>query len=86
MALSCKAGSYVKVLGTLLDRNLSKRGIFLLFGRPYDVLVAVRAKNLLDLDRFVSRKQTEIPGIQGSDYDNRVFAVLERVTQNQTAG
>jgi DNA-binding Lrp family transcriptional regulator len=153
MALSCKAGSYSKVLDKLLDLNLSKRDIFLLFGRvdilvqfrelkslnefiekwfnpvrmttaegllvektltlivisqgpdyveepfafiflntqpinlekvqqallkfpqvlsadtvfgPYDVICAVRAKDASDLEKFVSKIQTEIPGIQGS--------------------
>jgi DNA-binding Lrp family transcriptional regulator len=153
MALSCKVGAYGKVLDKLLELNLSKRDIFLLFGRvdilvqfrelkslnefiekwfnpvrmttaegslvektltlivisegpdyieepfafiflntqpmnlekvqqallnfpqvlsadtvfgPYDVICAVRAKDTAELERFISKIQSEIPGIQGS--------------------
>jgi DNA-binding Lrp family transcriptional regulator len=143
MALSCKVGAYGKVLDKLLELNLSKRDIFLLFGRvdilvqfrelfnpvrmttaegslvektltlivisegpdyieepfafiflntqpmnlekvqqtllnfpqvlsadtvfgPYDVICAVRAKDTAELEGFISKIQSEIPGIQGS--------------------
>jgi DNA-binding Lrp family transcriptional regulator len=33
---------------------------------PYDVICAVRAKDTAELERFISKIQSEIPGIQGS--------------------
>jgi hypothetical protein len=52
MALSCKVGAYSEVLDKLLELNLSKRDIFLLFG-PVDILVQFR--ELKSLNEFVEK-------------------------------
>ena len=52
MALSCKMGAYNRALDKLLELNLSKRDIFLLFG-PIDILVQFR--ELKGLDEFIEK-------------------------------
>jgi len=52
MALSCKVGSFNRVLDELIKLNLSKKDVFLLFG-PVDILV--RFSGLKDLDEFISK-------------------------------
>lgn len=52
MALSCKVGAYNRVLDKLMELNLSKRNIFLLFG-PIDILVQFR--NLKGIDEFIKK-------------------------------
>jgi len=51
MTLSCKVGSYNRVLDELIKMNLTKKDVFLLFG-PVDILVQFRG--LKDLDEFIS--------------------------------
>ena len=52
MTLSCKVGSFNRVLDELIKLNLSKKDVFLLFG-PVDILV--RFSGLKDLDEFISK-------------------------------
>ena len=52
MALTCKVGSYSRVLDELIKMNLSKNEIFLLFG-PVDILV--QFSGLKNLDEFVKK-------------------------------
>jgi hypothetical protein len=52
MTLSCKVGSFNRVLDELIKLNLSKKDVFLLFG-PVDILV--QFSGLKDLDEFISK-------------------------------
>ena len=52
MTLSCKVGSFNKVLDELIKMKLSKKDVFLLFG-PVDILIQFRG--LKDLDEFISK-------------------------------
>jgi hypothetical protein len=52
MALACKVGAYNRVLNELLDLNIPRGDIFLLFG-PIDVLV--QFKELENLDAFIEK-------------------------------
>lgn len=52
MCLSCKVGSYNRVLKELLDLKISRGKIFLLFG-PIDVIV--QFTELKNLDEFVEK-------------------------------
>jgi len=52
MALSCKVGSFNKVLDELIKLNLSKKDVFLLFG-PVDILIQLR--ELKDLNEFINK-------------------------------
>ena len=52
MTLSCKVGSFNKVLDELIKMKLSKKDVFLLFG-PVDILV--QFCGLKDLDEFISK-------------------------------
>ncbi len=52
MSLSCKTGAYSRVLNELLDLNIPREDIFLLFG-PADVLV--QFKDLDNLDEFIEK-------------------------------
>jgi hypothetical protein len=52
MALSCKVGSFNRVLDELIKLNLSKKDAFLLFG-PVDILVQFR--ELKSLDEFINK-------------------------------
>jgi len=51
MALSCKVGSFNKVLDELIKLHLSKKDVFLLFG-PIDILV--QFCGLKDLNEFIN--------------------------------
>src|SRR3990170_5900831 len=52
MTLSCKVGSFNKVLDELIKMKLSKKDVFLLFG-PVDILI--QFCGLKDLDEFISK-------------------------------
>ena len=52
MALTCKTGTYNKVLKELLEVNIPKGDIFLLFG-PIDILI--QFKDLQNLDEFIKK-------------------------------
>jgi len=52
MTLSCKVGTFNRVLDELLKLGLSKKDVFLLFG-PVDILVQFR--ELKNLDEFISK-------------------------------
>jgi hypothetical protein len=52
MSLACKAGYYNRVLNELLDLNISRGDIFLLFG-PVDILV--QFKDLKNLEEFIEK-------------------------------
>ena len=51
MTLSCKAGTYNKVLDELIKMHLTKKDVFLLFG-PVDILI--QFCGLKDLDEFIN--------------------------------
>jgi hypothetical protein len=52
ISLTCKAGAYNKVLKELLDLNVPRGDIFLLFG-PMDILV--QFSNFKSLDEFIEK-------------------------------
>ena len=52
MGLSCKVGSFNRVLDELIKLNLSQKDVFLLFG-PIDILVQIR--DLKSLDEFINK-------------------------------
>ena len=52
MALSCKVGSFNRVLDELIKLHLSKKDVFLLFG-PVDILV--QFCGLKDLNEFINK-------------------------------
>ena len=52
MALSCKVGSFNRVIDELIKLHLSKKDVFLLFG-PVDILVQFCGLN--DLDEFIKK-------------------------------
>ena len=52
MALTCKTGTYNKVLKELLELNIPKGDVFLLFG-PMDILI--QFKDLRNLDEFIKK-------------------------------
>jgi len=52
MTLSCKTGTFNRVLDELIKMNLSKKDVFLLFG-PVDILIQFR--ELKDLDEFINK-------------------------------
>jgi Lrp/AsnC ligand binding domain len=52
MTLSCKVGSYNRVLDELIKLHLSKKDVFLLFG-PIDILV--QFGGLKDLNEFITK-------------------------------
>ena len=52
MILSCKTGTFNRVLDELIKMNLSKKDVFLLFG-PVDILIEFR--ELKDLDEFINK-------------------------------
>lgn len=52
MILSCKTGTFNRVLDELIKMNLSKKDVFLLFG-PVDILIQFR--ELKDLDEFINK-------------------------------
>ena len=51
MTLSCKTGTFNRVLDELIKMNLSMKDVFLLFG-PVDILVQLRFK---DIDEFINK-------------------------------
>ena len=51
MTLSCKVGSYNRVLDELIKMHLTKKDVFLLFG-PVDILI--QFCGLKDLDEFIN--------------------------------
>lgn len=57
MSLTCKVGSYNKVLEELLNLKIPKGDIFLLFG-PTDILI--QFKELQDIDEFSKKCFTPI--------------------------
>jgi DNA-binding Lrp family transcriptional regulator len=52
MALTCKTGTYNRVLKELLELNIPKGDVFLLFG-PMDILI--QFKDLQNLDEFIKK-------------------------------
>jgi len=52
MSLACKVGAYNRVLNELLDLNIPRGDIFLLFG-PVDILI--QFKELKNLDEFIEK-------------------------------
>ena len=52
ISLTCKAGAYNRVLNELLDLNVPRGDIFLLFG-PVDVFI--QFKELKNLDEFIEK-------------------------------
>ena len=52
MSLACKVGAYNRVLGELLDLNIHRGDIFLLFG-PVDILI--QFTELQSLDEFIEK-------------------------------
>ncbi len=95
MALSCKVGAYGKVLDKLLEMNLSKKDIFLLFGRV-DILVQFRGLNSLNefiekwfnpvrmataAESLVERTLTLIVISEGPEYAEEPFAFVFLNTQ-----
>lgn len=64
MALSCKVGAYNRVLDKLLELNLSKKDVFLLFG-PVDILIQFRELN--SLQEFIEKWFNPVRMINGKE-------------------
>ena len=90
MGLACKAGGYNKVLNELLEINIPKRDIFLLYG-PIDVLVKFEgSKSLQEFvekwfnpvrmvcskERLIAKTMTYIVVIEGPPYMEEPFAFM----------
>jgi hypothetical protein len=95
MILSCKVGSYNRVLDELIKMNLSKKDVFLLFG-PVDILVQFRGfktlndfiTNWFDPIRFltpnepmIDKTQTLIVISEGKAFKEEPYAFLFLNTQ-----
>ncbi len=97
MGLSCKTGTYNRVFSKLLDLNIPKRDIFLLFG-PIDMLVQFKDFNNLKEftekwfdpvrmvgaeEALIAKTQTFVVISEGPSFAEEPFAFIFLNTQPQ---